>query len=89
FDVPPQAFTPPPKVTSSVVHLIPRAEPLACDATMLGRVTQAAFGQRRKMLRQSIKPLGGEALLAKVGIDPTRRAETLSIAEFVALANAV
>ena len=89
FDVPPQAFTPPPKVTSSVVHLIPRAEPLACDATMLGRVTQAAFGQRRKMLRQSIKPLGGEALLAKVGIDPTRRAETLSIAEFEALANAV
>ncbi|MDA4631031.1 16S rRNA (adenine(1518)-N(6)/adenine(1519)-N(6))-dimethyltransferase, partial [Escherichia coli] len=48
FDVPPQAFTPPPKVTSSVVHLIPRASPLACDATMLGRVTQAAFGQRRK-----------------------------------------
>lgn len=89
FDVPPQAFTPPPKVTSSVVHLVPRAEPLACDATMLGRVTQAAFGQRRKMLRQSIKPLGGETLLAKVGIDPTRRAETLSIDEFVALANAV
>jgi len=89
FDVPPQAFTPPPKVTSSVVHLVPRASPLACDATMLGRVTQAAFGQRRKMLRQSIKPLGGEALLAKVGIDPTRRAETLSIDEFVALANAV
>ncbi|MBZ3691075.1 16S rRNA (adenine(1518)-N(6)/adenine(1519)-N(6))-dimethyltransferase RsmA [Phyllobacterium calauticae] len=89
FDVPPQAFTPPPKVTSSVVHLVPRASPLACDATMLGRVTQAAFGQRRKMLRQSIKPLGGEALLAKVGIDPTRRAETLSIEEFVALANAV
>jgi 16S rRNA (adenine1518-N6/adenine1519-N6)-dimethyltransferase len=89
FDVPPQAFTPPPKVMSSVVHLIPRATPLACDATILGRVTQAAFGQRRKMLRQSIKPLGGETLLAKVGIDPTRRAETLTIDEFVALANAV
>ncbi|QND52529.1 16S rRNA (adenine(1518)-N(6)/adenine(1519)-N(6))-dimethyltransferase RsmA [Phyllobacterium sp. 628] len=89
FDVPPQAFTPPPKVTSSVIHLVPRATPLPCDATTLGRVTQAAFGQRRKMLRQSIKPLGGEALLAKVGIDPTRRAETLSIEEFVALANAV
>ena len=85
FDVPPQAFTPPPKVTSSVVHLVPRAAPLACDAATLGRVTQAAFGQRRKMLRQSIKSLGGEALLAKVGIDPTRRAETLSIEEFVAL----
>ena len=89
FDVPPQAFTPPPKVTSSVVHLVPRADPLACDAATLGRVTQAAFGQRRKMLRQSIKPLGGEALLTKVGIDPTRRAETLSIEEFVALANAL
>ncbi len=83
FDVPPQAFTPPPKVTSSVVHLVPRVAPLACDAAVLGRVTQAAFGQRRKMLRQSIKSLGGEALLAKVGIDPTRRAETLSIEEFV------
>ncbi|MGO4449549.1 16S rRNA (adenine(1518)-N(6)/adenine(1519)-N(6))-dimethyltransferase RsmA [Phyllobacterium sp. TAF24] len=89
FDVPPQAFTPPPKVTSSVVHLVPRAAPLPCDATILGRVTQAAFGQRRKMLRQSIKPLGGETLLAKAGIDGTRRAETLSIEEFVALANAL
>lgn len=89
FDVPPQAFTPPPKVTSSVVHLVPRNTPLACDAATLGRVTQAAFGQRRKMLRQSIKSLGGEALLAKVGIDPTRRAETLSIEEFVAIANAI
>jgi 16S rRNA (adenine1518-N6/adenine1519-N6)-dimethyltransferase len=88
FDVPPQAFTPPPKVTSSVVHLVPRVAPLACDAAVLGRVTQAAFGQRRKMLRQSIKSLGGEPLLAKVGIDPTRRAETLSIEEFVMLANA-
>lgn len=89
FDVPPQAFTPPPKVTSSVVHLVPRAEPLLVSARLLGRVTEAAFGQRRKMLRQSLKPLGGEALLAKVGIDPTRRAETLSIAEFVALAQAL
>ena len=89
FDVPPQAFTPPPKVMSSVVHLVPREAPLACDAAMLGKVTQAAFGQRRKMLRQSIKSLGGEALLAKVGIDPTRRAETLSVGEFVALANAI
>ena len=89
FDVPPQAFTPPPKVTSSVVNLIPRVTPLPADVRMLGRVTEAAFGQRRKMLRQSVKSLGGEALLAKVGIDPTRRAETLSVAEFVALANAV
>ncbi|MFC3207674.1 16S rRNA (adenine(1518)-N(6)/adenine(1519)-N(6))-dimethyltransferase RsmA [Aquamicrobium soli] len=88
FDVPPQAFTPPPKVTSSVVHLVPRAAPLPADVNRLARVTEAAFGQRRKMLRQSIKSLGGEALLNKVGIDPTRRAETLGVEEFVALANA-
>ena len=59
FDIPPQAFTPPPKVTSTVVHLEPIAEPLPCEAARLERVTQAAFGQRRKMLRQSLKPLGG------------------------------
>jgi 16S rRNA (adenine1518-N6/adenine1519-N6)-dimethyltransferase len=88
FDVPAQAFTPPPKVTSSVVQLTPRSAPLPADVRMLGRVTEAAFGQRRKMLRQSLKPLGGEALLNRVGIDPTRRAETLDVAEFVALANA-
>ena len=89
FDVPPQAFTPPPKVTSSVVHLVPRQSPLPADVRKLARVTEAAFGQRRKMLRQSLKALGGEALLASVGIDGTRRAETLEIAEFVALANAI
>lgn len=89
FDVPPQAFTPPPKVTSSVVNLVPRANPLPADLRILERVTEAAFGQRRKMLRQSLKGLGGERLLESVGIDPTRRAETLSVAEFVALANAV
>ncbi|MBN9250046.1 MAG: 16S rRNA (adenine(1518)-N(6)/adenine(1519)-N(6))-dimethyltransferase RsmA [Mesorhizobium sp.] len=89
FDVPPQAFTPPPKVTSSVVHLVPRAQPLNADVKKLGRVTEAAFGQRRKMLRQSLKSLGGEALLNAVGIDPTRRAETLSVEEFVRLTNAV
>lgn len=85
FDLPPNAFTPPPKVTSSVVHLTPRPEPLAADLRKLEAVTKAAFGQRRKMLRQSLKSLGGEALLQKAGIDPTRRAETLSVAEFVAL----
>lgn len=89
FDVPPQAFTPPPKVTSSVVHLEPRAAPLSADVRKLGRVTEAAFGQRRKMLRQSVKSLGGEALLERAGIDPTRRAETLSVEEFVRLTNAV
>ncbi|CAI2935499.1 16S rRNA (adenine(1518)-N(6)/adenine(1519)-N(6))-dimethyltransferase RsmA [Aminobacter niigataensis] len=89
FDVPPQAFTPPPKVTSSVVHLEPRQVPLPADVKVLGRVTEAAFGQRRKMLRQSLKSMGGERLLETVGIDPTRRAETLSVEEFVALAKAV
>ena len=89
FDVPPQAFTPPPKVTSSVVHLEPVANPLPCDVSALERVTHAAFGQRRKMLRQSVKSLGGEALLAKAEIDPQRRAETLSVEEFVRLANAL
>ncbi|KQZ96503.1 16S rRNA methyltransferase [Mesorhizobium sp. Root157] len=89
FDIPPQAFTPPPKVTSSVVHLTPRAQPLPADVKKLGRVTEAAFGQRRKMLRQSLKGLGGEALLGAVGIDPTRRAETLSVEEFVSLANLI
>lgn len=89
FDVPPQAFTPPPKVTSSVVHIIPRTEPLPVDVRLLGRVTEAAFGQRRKMLRQSLKSLGGEVLLARTGIDGTRRAETLTIAEFVALTQAL
>lgn len=87
FDVPPQAFTPPPKVTSSVVHLVPRPQPLKCDVEKLERVTQAAFGQRRKMLRQSLKSLGGETLLGKAGIDPARRAETLSVEEFCRIAN--
>ncbi|RWO40985.1 MAG: 16S rRNA (adenine(1518)-N(6)/adenine(1519)-N(6))-dimethyltransferase RsmA [Mesorhizobium sp.] len=89
FDVPPQAFTPPPKVVSSVVHLVPRANPLPAEVKKLGRVTEAAFGQRRKMLRQSVRSLGGEALLTRAGIDPTRRAETLSVEEFVRLTNAV
>ena len=89
FDLPPQAFTPPPKVTSAVVHLVPRKSPLPADERKLARVTEAAFGQRRKMLRQSLKSLGGERLLEAAGIDPTRRAETLDIAEFVTLANII
>lgn len=89
FELPPQAFTPPPKVTSSVVHIEPRPEPLPADLSKLERVTEAAFGQRRKMLRQSLKSVGGETLLTRVGIEPTRRAETLSVDEFVALANAI
>ncbi|MAS13447.1 MAG: 16S rRNA (adenine(1518)-N(6)/adenine(1519)-N(6))-dimethyltransferase [Nitratireductor sp.] len=87
FDLPPQAFTPPPKVTSSVVHIVPRTAPLAVEPAKLAKITEAAFGQRRKMLRQSLKSLGGETLLARAGIDATRRAETLSVAEFVTLAN--
>ena len=89
FDLPPQAFTPPPKVNSAVVHIEPREKLLPANGTTLAKVTEAAFGQRRKMLRQSLKPIGGERLLAATGIDGTRRAETLDVAEFVALANAV
>ncbi len=87
FDIPPQAFTPPPKVTSTVVHLVPIEKPLPCDPDKLEKVTQVAFGQRRKMLRQSLKPIGGEALLARAEIDPQRRAETLSVEEFCRIAN--
>ncbi len=90
FDVAPSAFVPPPNVTSSVVRLLPRAQLLACDAASLQRVTEAAFGQRRKMLRQSLKSLGVDALalLAKAGIDPTARAEDIPVEGFVKLANA-
>ncbi|MBP0618196.1 16S rRNA (adenine(1518)-N(6)/adenine(1519)-N(6))-dimethyltransferase RsmA [Jiella mangrovi] len=88
FDVSPAAFTPPPKVTSSIVQLVPREAPMPAALPKLETVTAAAFGQRRKMLRQSLKALGGEALLTRVGIDPQRRAETLSVDEFVRLANA-
>ena len=88
FDVAPTAFVPPPSVTSSVVRLVPRAEPLACDAIALQRVTEAAFGQRRKMLRQSLKSLGVDtgALLAGAGIEPTARAEEIDVEGFVTLA---
>jgi 16S rRNA (adenine1518-N6/adenine1519-N6)-dimethyltransferase len=89
FDVAPSAFVPPPKVTSSVVRLVPHPAPLACDAEALQKVTAAAFGQRRKMLRQSLKSLGTDprALLAETGIDPTARAEEIPVEGFVALAN--
>jgi 16S rRNA (adenine1518-N6/adenine1519-N6)-dimethyltransferase len=91
FDVPPAAFTPPPKVTSSVVELVPRAEPLPCDRALLAEVTQAAFGQRRKMLRQSLRGLGVDpmVLLEKAEITPTKRAEEIGIEGFVAMANAL
>ena len=91
FDVAPSAFVPPPKVTSSVVRLVPRAAPLACTPTTLERVTAAAFGQRRKMLRQSLRALDGnpQPILAAAGIDPTARAEDIAVEGFVALANAL
>ena len=92
FDIPPRAFTPPPKVTSSVVRLVPRAAPLApADKATLERVTAAAFGQRRKMLRSSLKSLDlpVEKLLAKAGVTATARAEELTVAEFCALARAI
>jgi len=91
FDVKPSAFVPPPKVVSSVVRLVPRREPLACRRALLERVTAAAFGQRRKMLRASLRGLGVDpaAWLVRAGIDPTRRAEEIDVAGFVALANAL
>ena len=91
FDVAPAAFVPPPKVTSSVVRLTPRPNPLPCDRRALERVTEAAFGQRRKMLRQSLKSLAVDpfALLAAAAIDPTARAEEIPVEGFVKLAQAL
>jgi 16S rRNA (adenine1518-N6/adenine1519-N6)-dimethyltransferase len=90
FDIAPSAFVPPPKVTSSVVRLVPREKPLACNPADLQRVTEAAFGQRRKMLRQSLRSLGVDAgaLLAQAEIEPTARAEEIPVEGFVKLANA-
>jgi 16S rRNA (adenine1518-N6/adenine1519-N6)-dimethyltransferase len=94
FDIPPAAFVPAPKVTSSVVELIPRASPSPCDAATLSALTQAAFGQRRKMLRQSLKGFAAArgldlpALLAAAELEPTMRAEEVDVVGFVALARA-
>ena len=83
------AFTPPPKVMSAVVHITPQAAPEGVDLALLERLTGAAFGQRRKMLRQSLKSVPGALdALERIGIDGTRRAETLSVLDFVALARA-
>jgi 16S rRNA (adenine1518-N6/adenine1519-N6)-dimethyltransferase len=96
FDVPPSAFTPPPKVTSSVVELVPNARPLPCDGALLSTIAKAAFGQRRKMLRQSLKGLShagqnvdAGALLEAAGVEGTARAEEIDVAGFVRLANAL
>ncbi|HJU16500.1 MAG TPA: 16S rRNA (adenine(1518)-N(6)/adenine(1519)-N(6))-dimethyltransferase RsmA [Stellaceae bacterium] len=92
FDIPPAAFVPAPKVTSSVIALRPRPVPLApAEKTRLESVLAAGFGQRRKMLRTSLKALGvaPELLLARAGVAGTARAEDLSVAEFCALARAL
>ena len=94
FDVPPAAFTPPPKVTSSVVELIPRAEPAPCRPATLAALTLAAFGQRRKMLRQSLKGFAAARgldlanWLGVAGLEPTARAEEASVSAFASLARA-
>jgi len=91
FDIAAKAFVPPPKVTSSLVELLPRHAPLPCDGEALQQVTRSAFGQRRKMLRQSLKGLGPEpsALIAAAGLTETARAEEIPVAGFVALARAL
>jgi len=89
MDVGARAFTPPPKVDSAVVRLTPRTDrpsPARLDA--LQKVTAAAFGQRRKMLRSSLKLMGGDALIGAAGLDPQVRAETVDVAGFLALADA-
>jgi 16S rRNA (adenine1518-N6/adenine1519-N6)-dimethyltransferase len=88
FDISPSAFVPQPKVTSSVVRLVPRPAPESCDRRALEQVAAAAFGQRRKMLRQSLKSLPSDParLAAAAGVDPTRRAETIPVSGFVAMA---
>jgi 16S rRNA (adenine1518-N6/adenine1519-N6)-dimethyltransferase len=91
LDVPPESFDPAPKVDSAVVRLIPRApgELAAHDAARFAVLVAAAFSQRRKMLRNTLKGSVDEALFARLGIAPTARAETLSVADYVRLANAV
>ncbi|WP_244607206.1 16S rRNA (adenine(1518)-N(6)/adenine(1519)-N(6))-dimethyltransferase RsmA [Bosea sp. CS1GBMeth4] len=91
FDVPKTAFVPQPKITSSIVQLVPRQQPEPCDRRLLERVTLAAFGQRRKMLRQSLKAVLPDpaAMIEAAGLSPTMRAEEVSVSGFVALANAL
>lgn len=92
FDIPPQAFFPPPKVTSSVVSLIPREKPLAAaNKKQLEQLCKAVFNQRRKMLRKSLQQLTAhpETVLEKAGIAPEERPENLTIEEFCRLANAL
>lgn len=89
LDVPPESFDPPPKVQSAVVRLIPKTpdELTAGDEALLGKVVTAAFSQRRKMLRNTLRGLAGDTDFAALAIDPTRRAEDLGVADYVRLAN--
>jgi 16S rRNA (adenine1518-N6/adenine1519-N6)-dimethyltransferase len=91
FTIPAAAFTPRPKVDSALVELVPRPAPTPCDVLALERVTAAAFGQRRKMLRSALRQIApdSEALLASLGIDPKSRAEELAVGEFCRIANAL
>ena len=90
LSLPARAFTPPPKVDSAVVRLVPRADRPADDLVVaVQAVTAAAFGQRRKMLRSSLKSLGGAALCDAVGVDPNARAETVPAAMFLDMARQI
>jgi 16S rRNA (adenine1518-N6/adenine1519-N6)-dimethyltransferase len=92
FGITAEAFTPRPKVDSALVELVPRAAPTPpCDVSRLEKVTAAAFGQRRKMLRSALRQIApnSEALLAELGIDPKARAEDLAVGEFCRIANAL
>jgi 16S rRNA (adenine1518-N6/adenine1519-N6)-dimethyltransferase len=89
--IPAAAFTPRPKVDSALVELVPRPAPTPCDVSVLEKVTAAAFGQRRKMLRSALRQIApdSEALLVSLGIDPTARAEELDVGAFCGIANAI
>lgn len=89
FSLPPEAFSPPPKVNSAVVHLIPIQEPEKVDSKALDHIVRLAFGQKRKMLRQSLKSINEGNLLSSLDIDEKRRAETLTVDEFIKIANAI
>jgi len=91
MDVPPEAFSPPPKVNSAVVRLVPHSEPPASveDVNLLEKLVTQAFSQRRKTLRNTLKPLMNAEQIESQGVDPKRRAETLSLNEFATLANVV
>lgn len=90
FDVPPHSFRPPPRVDSAVIRLLPRRQPLAevGDFTLFGKIVQSAFGQRRKTIVNSLKPVVGREVILACGIDPTLRAENLSVADFARLSKA-